>query len=143
MGEKKINKFTVSMPIGITWTDYPDPIEHAVIVYFSGCFHDCRGCQNPELQNYSFGDEFSLEELESMIVNECNSTHTDKVVFSGGDCLYQDLSLLNRLIKDLNSTGISVCVYTGFSIEYIKKHISGAAFYKCGKYDERMKEKEG
>lgn len=142
MGKQEMKDVTVSLPLGVTFTDFPDKENCAVIVYFSGCFHDCIGCQNPELKSFDYGTSIPIKKLEKYIKDECNKAHTTNIVFSGGDCAYQPVSYINELICNLEASGYKVCVYTGFNIKWISEHICGASYYKCGVYDERQKEKE-
>lgn len=141
---KIYKRLSVSLPLGITWTDYPSIGDCAVIVYFTGCKHDCPGCQNPELQGHSMGTWFDYIELANMIIDEAEKAHTNKVVFSGGDVYFQALDTIDvmRLIIALNQAGLEICVYTGTNIEKAMKYIPYATYYKCGKYDEHNREKE-
>ena len=111
---KIYKRLSVSLPLGITWTDYPSIGDCAVIVYFTGCKHDCPGCQNPELQDHSMGTWFDYVELANMIIDEAEKAHTNKVVFSGGDVYFQALDTIDvmRLIIALNQAGLEICVYT-------------------------------
>ena len=133
---------SVSFPLGITWTDYPDPNDCAVIVYFCGCFHNCPGCQNPGLQNPDNGRYVAYDELANMIMNEAEKAHTDKVVLSGGDPYFQPEVDISCLVYALIERNYKVCVYTGADINDVRKKIPFATYYKCGKYDEQNKEKQ-
>lgn len=132
---------TVSLPISITWTDFPSKNECAVIVYFTGCGHNCPGCQNPELQNSKTGKEIEWDELADMIMIEAEKALTKKVVFSGGDPYFQPSFEINVVVADLVTRGYQVCIYTGADIKDIMAKFPRATYYKCGKYDERNKEK--
>lgn len=133
---------SVSLPIGITWTDYPSKDDCAVIVYFCGCEHNCPGCQNPELQKFGNGSFFMYNELADMIKAAAERAHTNKVVFSGGDPFFQPQVDMEMLIYELNNSGYKICIYTGADIKDIMAKFPRATYYKCGKYDERNKEKE-
>lgn len=134
-------ELSISMPISITWTDFPTKEDCAVIVYFCGCGHNCPGCQNPELQDFSYGKKVTWFELSDMIADEAKKAHTNKIVFSGGDAYFQPKEEINNLICDLFYTGHKICIYTGANIEQARKKFVYATYYKCGKYDERIKEK--
>lgn len=135
-------KSSVSLPIGITWTDYPTKDDCAVIVYFCGCGHNCPGCQNPELQKAENGSYFMYDELAKMIKAEAEKAYTKKVVFSGGDPYFQPSVDINMLAYVLKNDGYEICVYTGADIKDVMLKIPYATYYKCGKYDEHNKEKE-
>jgi len=139
--EITFEEFSISTPISLTWTDFPDKDSCAVIVYFSGCLHDCPGCQNPELQDFNYGTKIDYVTLRKMIFDEVKKAHTDKVVLSGGDPYFQPSFEIDALVCGLVNAGIKVCVYTGADFDSIHKKIQYATYYKCGKYDETQKEK--
>lgn len=137
--------------IDTTWLDYPDNESLAVIIYFSGCGHACPGCQNKKYQNYRNDESrsISLEELRNIILEECDRNRTDKVVFSGGDPLFElnrdEVIILIDNLKDCSN--VDICVYTGYNIEDVKgfyesdsfKGFLRPDFFKCGKYLEEFK----
>jgi len=133
---------SVSLPVGITWTDFPSKKDCAVIVYYCGCSHGCPGCQNPELQNPDNGTYMAYDELISIIMDEAEKAHTNKVVLSGGDPYFQPGTDISAVVSALVIRGYEVCVYTGANIEDVRRKIPFATYYKCGKYDEQNKEKE-
>ena len=133
---------TVSLPLTTTWTDFPSKDDCAVIVYFTGCGHNCPGCQNPELQVSANGEELHHYKLAEMIENEAAKAHTKKIVLSGGDPYFQPAFEMDSLVSHLIVRGYEVCIYTGADIKDVKRKIPYATYYKCGKYDEQNKEKE-
>lgn len=135
-------RFVVKPQMSFSFSDYPDKESCAVVVYFCGCLHHCKGCQNLELQRFSSEWSPTSSELIKIIASECRKAHTKKVVFSGGDCVYQNTMLLNYVIDKLKSMhDIDVCIYTGFEIKkIISLGITGAAFYKCGLFDETKRD---
>lgn len=127
--------------ISTTWQDYPDDTSIAVIVFFEGCIHNCKGCQNPQLQTPNPVDKISVEMVLDRIKVLCKKNDTNKIVFSGGDPLYdENLSATKYLIKNL--TNYDICVYTGYDIENSIKRLSPITplWLKCGTYIENLKE---
>lgn len=121
-----------------TWLDYPDNSSLAVIFYTYGCTHKCKNCQNIELQT-------PVTSYPSNIIDEiftyCKRNNTNKLVLSGGDCLFKgaNLSLTNAIIDKYKDV-LDICIYTGYDIDYVKANVhKGFKFVKCGKYDENMK----
>lgn len=137
--------------ISTTWLDYPDNRSQAVIVYFSGCSHGCKGCQNEKYQNFKNDESYSIEvqELIERVREACLKNRTNKVVFSGGDPLFprnvKDAALVIDQLK--NQYSLDICVYTGYNIEDVKhiyknpclSELSRPTFFKCGKYLEDLK----
>ena len=65
------------------------------VIWFQGCSHHCKGCQNPETWPFEDGEEFDIEEVKEMIDD---LEDQDGITFSGGDPMFQPEALL-ELIK--------------------------------------------
>jgi len=120
-----------------SFLDYPDNKHLAIIVYILGCAHDCYGCQNPKLQNIMYSDantvEVTINEFKNNLEKLALKYRTNKLVLSGGDPLFPDN--LDFIKEFLTTTIYDVCIYTGYSIEYVQElNISNFKFLKCGKY---------
>lgn len=118
-----------------TWLDYPSPDGNAIMVFFCGCEHHCKGCHSPLLQQEYDYDE-SNEQALKRIVEYAKSAGTNKLVFLGGDPLYpKNLSLVTFLVNNLKND-FDICIFTGYDIGYVKKTgIKGVKFWKCGTFD--------
>ena len=126
--------------IQTTWLDYPDNSSLAIILYTYGCIHNCKNCQNKELQTPI---KVYPETIIKDIYEYCLRNNTNKLVLSGGDCLLKNvnLDLTNRIIRTYKYK-LDICLYTGYDIEYVKKYVyKGFKFVKCGKYEESLKTK--
>ncbi|MDR2772875.1 MAG: radical SAM protein [Elusimicrobiota bacterium] len=127
-----------------SWIDFPDNDSLAVCVCFAGCQNSCLGCQSPELQDYRHPDCVLWDNLRTMrdeIARHCLRNHTNKVVFSGGDPLASFNRDNARALLDMLYDKYDVCVYTGFSIDEVKKMGLRFKFVKCGKFDLKSKRK--
>jgi organic radical activating enzyme len=129
-----------TLPLIDSWLDYPDKESLAVCVCFAGCSHNCRLCHNRALQNYNNPTCTAWEnpdDLYNEIVFWCKKNRTDKVVFTGGDPLFEknrrEVSYLSRIL----STDFDICIYTGFDIDDVKGFNLDLRFkyIKCGKFD--------
>jgi anaerobic ribonucleoside-triphosphate reductase activating protein len=121
--------------ISTTWQDYPSREDIAVLVFFSGCIHNCKGCHNPELQKRNPSYSKSIEEFYRELYYKCYSNRTNKVVLEGGDPLYGDNLLSTKELLSYNKD-LHFCIYTGYMIEYVKEiKLTGFDYIKCGKYD--------
>lgn len=118
-----------------TWLDYPDPISNAVIVYFRGCEHHCKGCHSIILQKYIQYSE-SYQEILEKIRTYANRADTNKLVFLGGDPMYEkNIELTKFLVNNLKDC-FDICVFTGYNIDYVKNiGLEGVKYWKCGKFD--------
>lgn len=87
------------------------------VVFFQGCPHHCKGCQNPETWAE---DKGHLIEISSLIEDIKKTKYLDGITFSGGDPLYQAEALI-EIIKGLKETGLSFWCYTGWTYEEIRE----------------------
>lgn len=124
-----------------TFMDYPDNESNAVIVFTSGCSHFCPSCYNRDLQDPSYGDYVTPEELANKIKIYALRANTNKLVFSGGDPLYNHAELIETL--DL-LTDFDICVYTGYDINRAKNYLQTCKhhplYLKCGTFDETQRD---
>ena len=91
------------------------------VLFFQGCPHHCRECQNPETWDMDGGREVSVSEITEEIRN---TRYLDGVTFSGGDPMMQPEGLL-CLSRGLKEMGLSIWCYTGFTFEEIVSGIAG------------------
>ena len=118
-----------------TLLDYPSPDDNAIIVYLTGCEHHCPGCHSPLIQKVQEYTE-TPEELTEKLVDYCRRAETNKIVLLGGDPLHETNIPYTKHILQTLSHSYDICIFTGYSIDYVKQlGISGAKYYKCGKFD--------
>lgn len=95
-------------------------------VYFAGCKHHCKGCHNPESWDMLGGQEKSINEVYSEVLQSVTSKFNPKVTLTGGDPLYQKEGLESLLFR----FGVdSFCrwdiwLYTGFTFEEMQEQFS-------------------
>jgi len=128
----------IATPFPTTFLDYPDDESCAVIVYMMGCSHNCIGCQNKDYQNSEFTQgtkQFSAKILIEEIKRVCKRNYTNKIVFSGGDPLFQNNIEFTRWLLSQLKNEFEVCIYTGYDISYVKQQqITGWKFIVVGQY---------
>lgn len=133
-----------------TFLDYPDDSSLAVIVFFEGCFWNCKDCQNKTLQKQNPEHKYHVIDAATIILDSLKRSKTNKLVLSGGDPFYNSNCAI-RLIDYLSSRGIDICVYTGYSIDqilslYEKYEIANQVgmhkplWIKCGVFREDLKD---
>ena len=139
-----------------TFIDYPDPEATALIICLVGCPHNCSGCHNFFLQGKSplplvtLGEESasltgsrvrfsSFEEASAAIFLEAQRHQTSRLVLQGGEPLLAGSNLeFTKYICSLPQ--FETCVYTGYSVEYVKATgLRGFKYLKCGLFDEQAK----
>lgn len=125
-----------------TFLDYPSPDDMAVIVFLSGCTHNCPGCQNITLQKAGTHTEEEIGQIIAHIVELCERNGTNKVVLSGGDPLSpSNINVTKQVCYYLGET-FDICIYTGYSVDEVKEmDIIGFKYIKCGKFDNKHLQK--
>ena len=94
-----------------------------VTIWFSGCQHNCKGCQNKWLQDYSKGKDFDGSAI-SEVYRQVAKPYINGITLSGGDPLYQDeesLKTLADFVKEFKEVfpEKDVWLYTGFKLQDI------------------------
>ena len=85
------------------------------VIWFQGCKHHCRKCQNPETWSFDGGIEFDIEDIKEQMKNLKYQTG---ITLSGGDPFFQALAA-TEIARFAHSLGLNVWCYTGFTYEEI------------------------
>lgn len=91
------------------------PGERAV-VWVQGCPRRCPGCFNPNTQPFVTKKLVTVDDLESRILA---IKGIDGVTFSGGEPFAQ-AETLAELAQRLQKNGLTVCCYTGYTLEQLR-----------------------
>lgn len=86
-------------------------------LWLQGCNKHCRGCIAPNSWDMHNGIEYSVDYL----ANEILSENVEGITISGGEPFLQSKELCELLLKLKKEKDIGVIVYTGFSINELKK----------------------
>ena len=92
-----------------------------VTLFVSGCTHHCKECFNEETWNFSYGEEFTEKEADS-IVEMLKASYIDGLTLLGGEPMEPAnqealLPLLKRIKTEL--PGKSIWLYSGFTFEQL------------------------
>lgn len=103
----KINKFDIANGPGVR-----------VVLWVSGCHHNCRNCHNPETHDFKAGQLFDSEVMNSLI-KSVNGPYISGLTISGGDPLSSEnketvLNIIRTI--NLNCPSKSVWIYTGYTL---------------------------
>ena len=96
------------------------------VIWFQGCPHHCKECQNPETWDFNAGVEVAIEDIKKQI-DELE--YQAGVTFSGGDPMSQ-IEALVELAKYVKEKGMNVWCYTGFIYEDLVKMGEKNPLYK-------------
>lgn len=105
----------------ITPISIADGIGCRVVLWVSGCEHDCYNCHNPDTHNPSSGYLFD-ESAENRLFDLLRPTYIDGITFSGGDPLHPlNRDAVTRLAKRIKSElqDKTIWLYTGYIYEKV------------------------
>lgn len=83
------------------------------VIWFQGCLHNCKGCQNPETHDMNGGMVVDIDEIKMKLKN---LKYQSGITLSGGDPFFQPEAAL-EITKFAKSVGLNVWAYTGFTYE--------------------------
>ena len=100
---------------GIIPESIVDGIGLRYVIFFQGCPHHCRGCQNPQTHSFSGGTFVDIRQIIKEIIY---NPLLDGVTFSGGEplCYYRQCGKIAEEVKKYNKT---VWMYSGYTFEEI------------------------
>ena len=105
----------------ITYPDQNNGDGLRVVLWLSGCSHNCYKCQNPQTHDPNSGILFD-EKAEEELFSELGKDYISGLTFSGGDPLNENnldgvLNLVNEI--RLLMPEKTIWLYTGYSFEEI------------------------
>lgn len=111
-------------------------------IYLSGCNGSCNDCCNPELKDFSVGEEFDADTLTKITakINDFDNL-IENIWILGGEPLDQTDSELFALVFFLKvHTNKKIWLFTRHPIDYIDEGLKHFVDYiKCGEYLEELK----
>lgn len=105
---------------GINFESVVDGEGVRVVVFISGCLHNCKGCHNPASHSFTAGQPFTQELQDEIIAYIQATPFIAGLTLSGGDPMYsaKDLTpFIKRLRADVKD--ITIWIYSGFRYEKI------------------------
>jgi organic radical activating enzyme len=135
----------INFPLSLSFQDYIERDEWAILVYFQGCNRNCEGCHNTPLKSEMEGIDISPNKLHNLLQSNISKFRTKNVVLTGGDPLMpRQLGDLRIFLQEYGNE-YNICVYTGASKqEIIQKlgDINTVKYYKGGSYIKQYKTTE-
>lgn len=121
--------------IKTSFIDIPKRI--CVTIYLCGCNIKCSGCHNETLWEYK--PESVKEVVEIVKIINKQSELIDSVCIMGGEPLMQDNNELLKLILEIRSIPLEVCLYTSYELDQIPGVIlDNLDMVKTGKYRKEL-----
>lgn len=130
--------------IKITKNDIANGEGVRVVLWLSGCSHNCKGCHNPQTHSLKSGTLFD-ENTKNELFEALERPYVSGITFSGGDPLHENnvedvLSLVNKIHLLLPEK--TIWIYSGYEWNEIESHpIRREIVSKCnvlvdGRYEE-------
>ncbi len=105
---------------GINFESIADGEGVRVVVFTSGCLHNCKGCHNPTSHSFTAGREFTAEIQDEIIDYIRKTPFISGITLSGGDPMYSAAELTPFVLRVKNEApNISIWIYSGFTYEEI------------------------
>lgn len=83
------------------------------VIWFQGCLHNCKGCQNPETHDLNGGIIFDVDEIKKKLKK---LKYQNGITLSGGDPFFQPEAAF-EIAKFAKCIGLNIWAYTGFTYE--------------------------
>lgn len=100
-----------------------------VVLWLSGCSHNCNKCQNPQTHDPNSGILFD-EKAEEELFRELSKDYISGLTLTGGDPLHENN--LDGVLKIVNKIRLllpqkTICLYTGYRwiVDISKSHREG------------------
>lgn len=116
---------------GYDWESFADAEGISCVLFFSGCYHMCKGCHSPQTHDFSYGLEITDEVINRINEEIDKRPFLNALVLSGGDPMYSAKGILELLPK-IHVPNNNIWCYSGFTFEQIQQNkIMSALLDKC------------
>ena len=107
---------------GIKWHSIADGYGVRISLYVSGCRRHCKGCHNPEAWNFDYGQEYTHDIEEKILVHLRKSYIAGLSLLGGEPFEPENENTLENLLMRVKSECFNknIWAYTGFLYEEIK-----------------------
>lgn len=105
---------------GVNYNSIVDGDGMRLVLFFSGCEHNCIGCHNQKASNFKCGIQFDRQ-VQSKMIGYLKSTSFIKgLTISGGDPMYSAgflIPFIRRIKHEVPR--VDIWIYSGFTYEQI------------------------
>lgn len=91
------------------------------VVFLSGCYHDCPGCHNGDMQDPNYGERIAQSDILTRI--KSNIPIITGITISGGEPFLQSADLLS-LLKETRTLSLNCWVYTGYTYDQLSSDLN-------------------
>ena len=88
-------------------------------IFFSGCRRHCKGCHNPEAQDFNYGKEYTKDDIDKILILAKN-VGDGGITLTGGHPLEpENYEFAYEMVKKAKEYNLNVWLYTGYVFEQI------------------------
>lgn len=88
-------------------------------IFFSGCRRHCRGCHNPEAQDFNYGKEYTEDDIDQMLILARNVGDSGITLTGGHPLEPENYEFAYEMVKKAKEYNLDVWLYTGYVFEQI------------------------
>ena len=88
-------------------------------IFFSGCRRHCRGCHNPEAQDFNYGKEYTEDDIDKILTLARNVGDSGITLTGGHPLEPENYEFAYEVVKKAKEYNLNVWLYTGYVFEQI------------------------
>lgn len=88
-------------------------------IFFSGCRRHCKGCHNPEAQDFNYGKEYTKDDIDKILTLARNVGDSGITLTGGHPLEPENYELAYEVVKKAKEYNLNVWLYTGYVFEQI------------------------
>lgn len=97
-----------------------------LVIFTTGCIHNCPGCHNKDFQNYNYSEAIDMTTEQIIDYIKERKEWIDGITLSGGDPLFQlnaTKELIHTIRKDKVLKDLNIWLFTGYLFKDIPQTI--------------------
>lgn len=88
-------------------------------IFFSGCRRHCKGCHNPEAQDFNYGKEYTKDDIDKILTLARNVGDSGITLTGGHPLEPENYEFAYEMVKKAKEYNLDVWLYTGYVFEQI------------------------
>lgn len=88
-------------------------------IFFSGCRRHCKGCHNPEAQDFNYGKEYTEDDIDKILTLARNVGDSGITLTGGHPLEPENYEFAYEVVKKAKEYNLDVWLYTGYVFEQI------------------------
>ncbi len=88
-------------------------------IFFSGCRHHCKGCHNPEAQDFNYGKKYLESDIDKILTLARNVGDSGITLTGGHPLEPENYEFAQKLVRQAKEMNMNIWLYTGYVFEQI------------------------